>query len=300
MKNEKSSFPIIKLIICIAAMVIMIPVGSAAGILSLKELVKVNFSSGTVWKMIIMIFAVISAETIIVMLLGLPKLKSHRARSILSIIQSLIKCICIIAMICWGLSILGVNIGTIIASLGILALIVGFSAESLIADIVTGAFIIIENQYNIGDIIEVDGFRGTVTAIGIRTTCITDTGDNVKIVNNSSMKNILNRSDKFSRAISDIGIPYETDLVELESHFPELMKDIFAKHSDIMKNPPRYLGVQQLGDSAVILRFVADVEDKDIFMGVRALNRGLWLGFRELGIEVPFSQLDVHMDSNKQ
>ncbi|MBR4627276.1 MAG: mechanosensitive ion channel [Ruminococcus sp.] len=295
MKSSKST--IIKLIICLAAMAIMIPVGAATKLLSFKELKSINFDASNIWKIIIMVFAVIFVETVVVMLLGLPKLKSHRARSIISIIGSLVRSLCIIVMICWALTILGVNISTIIASLGIMALIVGFSAESLIADIVTGAFIIIENQYNIGDIIEVDGFRGTVTSIGIRTTCLTDTGENVKIVNNSSMKNILNRSDKISRSISDIGIPYETDLEELESHFPALMQDIFSRHSDIMKTPPRYLGVQKLDDSAVVLRFVADVEDKDIFMGVRALNRELFLGFRKLGVEVPFSQLDVHMDN---
>ena len=71
---------------------------------------------------------------------------------------------------------------------------------------------LLENQYNVGDIVEVNGFRGTVTSIGIRTTCITDTGDNVKIINNSEMKNILNRSDNYSKAVCDISIPYETDL----------------------------------------------------------------------------------------
>lgn len=91
-------------------------------------------------------------------------------------------------ILCAGLTILGVNMTTIIASVGVLALIVGFSAESLIADVVTGTFMLLENQYNVGDIVEVNGFRGTVTSIGIRTTCITDTGDNVKIINNSEMK----------------------------------------------------------------------------------------------------------------
>ena len=131
-------------------------------------------------------------------------------------------------------------------------MIVGFSAESLIADVVTGAFMIFENQYNVGDIVEVDNFRGTVTSIGIRTTCITDPGDNVKIVNNSNMKNILNRSDKLSRSVSNIAVPYGTDLEKLESEIPRLMEEIFNAHPDLMKNPPKYLGVQdqQAGTAA--------------------------------------------------
>ena len=185
---------------------------------------------------------------------------------------------------------------TIVASVGVLALIVGFSAESLITDVVTGAFMIFENQYNVGDIVEVDGFRGTVTSIGIRTTSITDPGDNVKIVNNSDMRNILNRSDRVSRSISDISIPYATDLEKLEASIPALMQSIYAAHPDMMKEPPQYLGVQALADSAVVLRFLVNVEEKDIYAGARVLNHDLLLGFRKLGVECPFPQVDVHTD----
>ena len=199
-------------------------------------------------------------------------------------------------ILCWGLTILGVNVSTIVASVGILALIVGFSAQSLISDVVTGAFMIFENQYNVGDIVEVDGFRGTVTNIGIRTTSITDPGDNVKIVNNSAMKNILNRSDKLSRSVSEISVPYATDLEDLESKIPELMEKIYEARKDVFKSAPKYLGVQALADSAVVLKFVVNVDEKDIYSGARMLNRDLLLGFRSVGIECPFPQVDVHQD----
>ena len=146
------------------------------------------------------------------------------------------KYLAVIVMLCWGLTIIGVNVSTIVASVGIVALIVGFSAESLIEDVVTGAFMIFENQYNVGDIVEVEGFRGTVTNIGIRTTKIADVGGNVKIVNNSSMKNILNRSDKISVSVSDISVPYATDLEKLEAGIPKLMEEIAEKHPDLLKN----------------------------------------------------------------
>ena len=175
-----------------------------------------------------------------------------------------------------------------------MALVIGFSAESLIADVVTGAFMLFENQYNVGDIVEVDGFRGTVSDIGIRTTSITDPGGNIKIVNNSSMKNILNRSDNVSRSVSDIGIPYETDILSLEKEIPRLMQEIYEKHPDLMKKPPVYLGVSELGESAVVLRFVVEVEEKDIYTGTRTLNHDLWIALRSVGIEVPFPQVDVH------
>ena len=295
-KEKKNKSTLVRLIVMIVIIAILIPVGFLTQVFSWDDLSETEFQFSSLWKLLVMIACVITVETLIVFLLGLPKPKNHRARSVLSVIASLMKYIAAIVILCWGLSILGVNVSTIVASVGIVALIVGFSAESLIADVVTGAFMIFENHYNVGDIIEVDGFRGTVTDIGIRTTCITDPGDNVKIVNNSAMKNILNRSDRRSRSISDIGIPYGTDLEKLEGEIPELMKQIFEKHQDVMKEAPQYLGVNELADSAVILRFLVYVDEKDIFTGARLLNHDLLLGFRKLGVEVPFPQVDVHMD----
>ena len=155
-------------------------------------------------------------------------------------------------------------------------------------------FILVDNQYNVGDIIEVDGFRGTVSDIGIRTTSVTDTGGNVKIINNSDMRNILNRSDNTSKAVSDFYIPYETDLAALEKKIPAMLTDIYQKNSDIMRSEPVYLGLQELGGSALTLRFTVEVGEKDIYSGARLLNHDLFLGFRKLGVECPFQQIDVH------
>lgn len=287
---------IIRLVVCLVILAVGIGAGLLTNLFRIEDLKTVSLNLTALAKALIMAVGVITAESLLSLILSLPKPKSHRARSLLSIISSLLKYAAGIVILCWGLSILGVNVSTIVASVGVLALIVGFSAESLIADVVTGAFMIFENQYNVGDIVEVDNFRGTVTSIGIRTTCITDPGDNVKVVNNSAMKNILNRSDKLSRSVSDISVPYATDLEQLESQIPGLMQSIFEQHPDIMKNPPRYLGVQSLGDSAVVLRFVVDVDEKDLYSGARVLNHDLLLGFRRLGVECPFPQLDVHTD----
>ena len=285
---------VIRLIVCLILLVVGVSVGLLTNLFTLQDLGDIKLDIASIIRACIMAVAVIAVETLLVLLLGLPKPKSHRVRSVLSIISSLLKYAAGIIILCWGLSIIGVNISTIVASVGILALIIGFSAESLIADVVTGAFMIFENQYNVGDIVEVDAFRGTVTSIGIRTTCITDVGGNVKIVNNSAMKNILNRSDKVSCSVSDFCVPYGTDFEQLESRIRELMQSIDEAHTDMMKNPPRYLGIQSLADSAVVLRFMVEVNEKDIYTGSRVLNHDLLLGFRRMGVECPFPQVDVH------
>jgi len=237
---------------------------------------------------------VLALEHMVLLILSLVKSENHRVRTVQTLSANLIRYVAVIVIVICVLSLLDVDMPTILAGLGVIALIIGFGAESLITDVVTGFFILMDNQYNVGDIIEVGGFRGTVSEIGIRTTSLMDTGGNVKIINNSDMKNILNRSDNSSKAVTDFSIPYETDLVKLEQKIPGLLEEIFQAHTDVFKSEPKYLGVQSLGSSSVDLRFVAEVKEADIYSGARILNHDLFVGFRGLGVECPFPQVDVH------
>ena len=256
------------------------------------------FLSGAVQSRLLLVFAmafaVLFVETLLVLLLSLVHPAQNRAKTLVTITISILKYVAALVILCWGLTILGVDVTTIVASVGIVALVVGFGAESLIEDVVTGTFMLFENQYNVGDIVEIDGFRGVVKEIGIRTTSIEDVGKNVKIVNNSQMKNLLNRSDNASFAVSNIDVPYETDLESFEPKLPALMEQIFEKHRDQMRSAPQYLGVQELGASGVTLRFIVEVEESNIFSAARTLNRELLVGFHKLGVDCPFPQVDVH------
>ena len=243
---------------------------------------------------VLILLAMFAVEGILVFILSLFHPKSNRARTLISLAKNMLRYAVILASICVILTMFNVDILTILAGLGIIALIIGFGAESLIADIVTGMFILIDNQYNVGDIIEVDGFRGTVTEINVRSTVLTDVGGNIKIINNSDMKNILNRSDNASKSVAEFAIPYETDLEELEKKIPAMMQEIYENNQPLMRTVPEYLGVNKLDDSAVILRFIVDVAESDIYAGSRALNHDLFIKMRKIGIEVPFPQLDLH------
>lgn len=267
----------------------------AAGILETASFkASLNISASALLRLAIMVLGVLLAANLLMLLLRCWKPKNRRGRTLVTLVFSLIKYAAALVILCWGLTILGVDVSTIVASVGILALIVGFGAESLIADVVTGIFMLFENQYNVGDIVEVDGFRGTVQEIGIRTTSVMDSGCNVRIINNSEMKNVLNRSDNSSRSVSDIGIPYETDLEALEKKLPGLLADIYEAHKDVMEAIPEYLGVQTLDASAIVLRFVVEVPEEAIFSSQRVLNRELLLGLRALGVECPYQQIDIH------
>lgn len=262
---------------------------------SVPELIaSLNINASTLLRLAVMVFLVLVVQNIIVLLLGLMHGKKGRTNTMLTIAASMVKYIGAIVIICWGLRIFGVDVATIATSVGIVALIIGFGAESLIADVITGFFMLFENQYNVGDIVEVGGFRGTVSNIGIRTTSITDAGGNIKSINNSNMKDILNRSNIASLAINEIGVPYDLDLEEFEKKIPGILEDIYVKHVDVMASVPTYLGVSELADSAVILKFRAEVKEENIFSVQRIMNHDLFVEFKKAGVEVPFNQLDIH------
>ena len=253
-----------------------------------------QWNVGKILSILAMVFTTLLIENLLVLALSFLKPQRHRAKTLVALTSNMLKYAAAIIILCGVLTIVNVDITAILASLGILALIIGFGAESLIADVVTGLFILLDNQYNVGDIIEVGGFRGIVSDVGIRTTSIMDTGGNVKIINNSEMKNILNRSDNSSKAVADFSIPYETDLAALEKKIPALLEEIHRNHTNLFRTVPEYLGVQELGASAIVLRFVAEVGESDIYSGARMLNHDLLLGFRKLGVECPYQQIDIH------
>lgn len=294
MKNKKQ---FIRMLVLLALTALAVGSGFAAGTWgSMGEIVNVQWNLNNIIGVAALICGTLFLEKLVLWLLGMVGHTSNRSGTLIAVAASLVRYIAAIVILCGVLALLGVDIVTIVAGLGVIALIIGFGAESLIADVVTGVFILMDNQYNVGDIIEVDGFRGTVSEIGIRTTCVTDTGGNIKIINNSDMKNILNRSDNSSKAVTDFGIPYATDLEALEKQLPEMLKAIYEANKEVFTSVPVYAGVQELGDSAVLLRFVGEVGEQQIYTGTRVLNRELLIRMRKIGVECPFPQLDVHRD----
>lgn len=288
----KKHHHLLRLLILVIIGILVFIIGLHTGLVQALPKFALN-SQAFINGLLILILLLIS-EALASFVLGLIKPTNNRGKTLLALTKNIIRYAVIIASICIILTMFNVDVVTILAGLGIVALIIGFGAESLIADVVTGMFILIDNQYNIGDIIEVAGFRGTVTDISVRTTVLTDPGGNVKIINNSDMTNILNRSDNSSRALADFPIPYETDLEALEAKIPELLKSIYNLRPELYKDVPLYLGVDQLGDSSVVLKFVVEVAESDIYAGARMLNHDLLIGMRHLGIEVPFPQMDIH------
>ena len=238
--------------------------------------------------LILMIAACWAVYRILMWILGLIKTKTRRGETLKGMLANVIRYAVVIFAIIYGLNILGADVLTVIAGLGILALIIGFGAQSLIEDIFAGIFILFEGRFYVGDIISVDGFRGTVRSIGIVSTQIADVGGNIRIMNNSDIRVLTNLSDVSSVAVSIVSIAYGADLIKAEKVINALLDTLPEKYPQMFPTRPNYMGVENLSESSVDLKVTAEVHESNIYNARRILNRELKLALDAGGIEIPF------------
>ncbi len=216
--------------------------------------------------------------------------KSKRGVTIAKLFNSFMKWIIGIVAVLLVLSAWGVDTTALVASAGILSLVIGLGAQSLIADIIAGLFIVIEGEYQVGDIVVIDDWRGTVCEIGIRTTKIEDAGGNIKIVNNSEIKTIINQTQALSVAKATMSIEYGESLPRVELILRDSMEKIKENIPAIIEGP-YYKGVTAFSASSVDLLFVAKCNEEDLYQVQRDMNRELKLLFDEHQINIPFPQV---------
>ncbi len=246
----------------------------------------------TLMQSIIYVVVIYAVCKLIRMIFHRTMAKSNRARTILTLLDGLVKYACAIAIIIFILQALGVNSTAIFASVGILTLVIGLGCQSLIADVVAGMFIVFENEYNVGEIITIGDFRGTVTEIGIRTTKILDLAGNIKIINNSDISNVINMSRELSLAVVDCEFPYDVPIEVIEG----LLKDNFDRFKEkipAIVEGPFYKGVSGYGDSNVAVKIVAKCLEEDRYQVQRDLLREYRMVFTEAGIDLSFNQVVV-------
>lgn len=250
-------------------------------------------SSDKLIAVVLVFVSVYIIRTVNALIFSMFKFDDRRKETLKVLSESVISYGTVIAGIIVSLSIMGVNMAALFASVGIASLIVGFSAQQIIYDIIAGVFLIFEGQLSVGDIVTINNFRGTVAKIGIRTTQLLDIGGNIQIINNSDINNVQNLSKKQSVAVCDISMSYNQSIEEAEAVVNNTIPYIIKKYPEIFKSAPVYLGVQNLGSSSVDLRIAANVDEGSLYQAKRLMNREFKMAFDANGIEIPFNQLVV-------
>ncbi len=216
-----------------------------------------------------------------------------RSETIGRLLNSFIKYASILVLLFYSLTIMGFDSGALLASAGILSLVVGLGAQSLIGDILAGIFIVFEGEFRVGDIVTVGDWCGTVLEIGIRTTKIESMSKNIKIINNSAVSGVVNMTKQYSYASTDVGIEYGESLERVESVLQKELPNI-KEHLPAIVTGPFYKGVSMLGDSSVNIRIVAQCLESDRMQLIRDLNREMKLLLDRNDISIPFPQIVIN------
>ncbi len=219
--------------------------------------------------------------------------KTNRGRTVAGLVLSVMRYGAWIVGVLWGLSIFGVDSTAVLASVGILGLVLGLGAQTLIADVVAGVSLLFEGHFGVGDVVILNNFRGRVLSMGVRTTVIEDAAGNRMIVNNSDLRGFQNRAELLTLVCCDVGVPYELPLPPVEALITRALPGIQAQHPELFPEPPTYMGVEKLDASAVLLRVGANVDEMNSYAARRVLNRALKLLLDENGVSIPYAQLVV-------
>jgi small conductance mechanosensitive channel len=190
---------------------------------------------------------------------------------------------------------LGISLGPVLATAGIAGLAVGFGAQTLVKDIISGFFILLEDQYSLGDAIETAGVSGVVEEVNLRTTLLRDVYGVVHIVPNGDIRVVSNKTKEWSRAVLEIGVGYGENpdrvIIVLEEIGAEIRDD--PVYGALLLETPTVPGVEAFTDSAVVIRMMVRTLPLKQWTVARELRRRIKHRFDAEGIEIPFPQRTI-------
>lgn len=185
---------------------------------------------------------------------------------------------------------LGIQLGPLLATAGIGALAIGFGAQSLVKDVISGFFIILENQYRIGDVIEVAGVSGLVESVSLRKTVLRDLQGKVHTIPNGEIKVVSNLSKEWSRTVLDLGISYREDIDQIVDLLLQVGKELESEEpfKSAILEPLQILGVERFDESQMVIRMMVKTAPLKQWEIGRELRRRIKIRFDEKGIQLPY------------
>ncbi|MBK9170837.1 MAG: mechanosensitive ion channel family protein [Bryobacterales bacterium] len=219
-----------------------------------------------------------------------------RATTVGGIIRRTAKTVLWVIAIIMMLNEVGFNIAPILAGAGVVGLAVGFGAQNLVRDVITGLFMLIENQIRVNDVVVIEGQGGLVEEINLRTTVLRSLDGAVHIFPNGTIQRVTNLTREFSFYVFDIGVAYKEDTDRVVEVLKEVSDDILKdpQYAPLIIEPLEVMGVDKFADSAVVVKArIKTLPIKQWTVG-REMNRRIKKKFDEAGIEIPFPHMSVY------
>ena len=189
----------------------------------------------------------------------------------------------------------GIETTTVIASLGAVAVVIGLAFQDMLKDFIAGIALVFENSYNVGDYVTINGFKGEVISIGLKTTKIKEYEGSIMIINNGTIKGVINHTAANSLAIIDINVSYDSDIKKVEKVLNNLCKRLQTEVTEL-KGEVLMLGVEKLADSAIIYRITLEVEAGMQYAVQRQVRKEVKLELDKNNIKIPYNQLVIHSE----
>lgn len=227
--------------------------------------------------------------------------KAQRTRTIGTVFNGLATLAIWTVAILWILRVLGVDIGPILAGAGFLGVALGFGAQKLIQDFTSGFFMIVEDQFGVGDIIDVGDTTGTVEHVSLRATQLRDVEGVLWHVPNGEIRRVANKSQKWARVVLDIDVAYDTDIMKAREVILAVATAMYRDPEwggDEILEAPEVWGVEAFGADAVSIRLVVKTAPLEQWVVARELRYRIKTAFDEEGIEIPFPQRTVWIRSD--
>lgn len=183
------------------------------------------------------------------------------------------------------------DVGSLLAVAGVGTLAIGFGAQGIVEDVMSGFVIVFENQFSVGDYVTIDeNHYGIVESIGIRTTCVRELNGGLFIIHNGKIDRLVNYSKGFIKATVDIGVAYEEDIDGVINIIKEVCNKVYHEHTELFKGEPEVLGVTRMDPSAMNIRIIADEDAATKVKAEAILRQKIKEAFDEKGIEIPYSK----------
>lgn len=210
-----------------------------------------------------------------------------RINTLIGILKSILRYAVYFIAIVTVLDTLGVPVSSLIAAAGIGGLAIGFGAQNLVKDVITGFFILFEDQFAVGDYVSIDGITGTVQDIGLRVTKIQGFAGDINIIPNGSIAKVANFTRGNNTAIVDVTVSYETNLDRAIAILEDVGQAMREERPEV-QDTPQVLGVVDLGDNGVTLRVIAKTLPMNQWAVERELRKRIKEAFEKEGIEIPY------------
>lgn len=220
-------------------------------------------------------------------------LDERKSKTILSVVNNIIKYLLITVSILMILEVYGISTSGILTSLGVVGVVGGLALQDTLKDILSGMYIILENQYAVGDVVSIGDFKGEVLSLGLRTTRIKSYTGEIKIIANRNIMEVINHSLEMSLAIVNIPISYNENIDKVQQILDELCRRI-KKENSLITGSIVCLGMTAFDDSSINFRITAEVKATKHHEIERLLLKEVKKRFDELNIEIPYSQVVIH------